>query len=132
MPRHIGFDVDPELVRLIVILRKFYNVSTNNKIIPYIILLAVTDIASLSESTKWTEQQKAAWQECKKATDELGQAIALCAAKDVLAERKPDDTMSLAELSLLTREKLVAIAKGKHISTTGLRKSGIIRRLKDV
>lgn len=127
MGKGYRFVLDSELMRLVVVLRRFYEFTTNNKLFPLLVMLSVADVASLPENPGWTDQQKAAWEECKKAKVNLGQAIVLRTAEDVLADRNP----TAHTLYQMSKKQLVKMANRQGISPEGLRKSGIIRKLID-
>lgn len=135
--KQISFKTDAELIRLITVLRKFFGVSTNNKILPQIVLLAIADVAILPEDESWTPQQKASWRECKLAANEFQQSLMLVAAERVLEKKKPNDKMSLEELSgetiaeLLPRKTLVEFAEQLNTNCAGLHRSKIVQRIRD-
>ena len=130
--KRVGFDVDPELVRLVTLLRKFYLVSTNNKILPLLIFFNATDIAHLPESPGWTASQKTAWLECKRIVADTAETFVRHDVKKILKEEIAAIEFSPEELAQLPREKLAAYASARGVAVAGLRKSGILRELKNV
>ena len=120
--KQVRFYVEKELEELLRRLQDFYQIKIQGNLLQYILLLHALDIANLPKDSNWNVMQRRCWLLCQKIKDDMGSAITLRTAKDILAEQKPDDTMSLPELSKLTKEKLVQLAEGKGVSTTGLRK----------
>lgn len=129
--RPIEFAATPDERKAVAALETFYNLKTHANLLRLMLAFSIIDVANQKANGDWTKTQREAFQSCCRMTESFTEAFVLQVTKGVLAEQKPDAKMSLAELSKLTKEKLIAIAEKKHITTTGLRKSGLIRKLKD-
>lgn len=127
--RPLEIQASAEERKMIDALCRFFGLKTRAKILQYMLMYVVLDIANTPENPDWTEQQKDAWLHCRQAANEMRQTVVLTAAKKVLAEQSPDKEMTLIELRKLTKTELCQIAEAKNITTTDLRKSGLIKRI---
>ncbi len=129
--KQLRFYLDAELLELVQRLQDFYQIKIRGSLLQYVLILQALDIANLPKNKNWSAMQRRCWLLCQKIKNDMGSVIARQAAKDVLTKHPATAEMSVHELCQLTKEKLVELAEGKGISTTGLQKSGIIRRLKN-
>ena len=134
----ISFTLDDDESRLLTALETFYKCKTPYKMFTALMMLSVVDIGGLELDKNWNTKQRNIWRKFKRLRKELKELIILQAAKKKLTQKEPDEKMSVEALVLesisefLSREQLVAFAKSKGIDCKGLRKSGIVKRLKNV
>lgn len=111
--RRILFEADPALREMLLELQKFYSFKTRCKLFPYIIFMAVFDVARLKEDKKWTERKRKSWLFCKQAAKDFSQALVLTGAEQVLAEQPKNTKMTVSQLAKKTNKKLKDLEKNR-------------------
>jgi len=113
LQQRILFEADPELRKMLLELQKFYLFRTRNKVFPYIILMAVFDVARLKEDKKWTKRQRESFLFCKKAAEDFQKALVITAAKKVLAKQPKNAKMSVPALMRKTKKEIKNVGHPK-------------------
>jgi hypothetical protein len=116
--KRILFEADPTLRKMLLELQKFYLFKTRNRLFPYIILMAVFDIAALKENKKWTKRQHESWLYCRSVAESFDKSLFLVSAKRVLnraKKEKPNSKMTLKQLSTKAKKELknINVSKSK-------------------
>ncbi|MBA7652751.1 hypothetical protein ES703_60590 [subsurface metagenome] len=130
--RPIEFEATPDERKAVAALKAFYGLKTHASLLRLMLAFSIIDVAAEKANGDWTEEQREAFQLCSRMTTSFSEAVILQVTKGVLSKQPADKKMTLAELSQLSKKKLIEIAEAKSIATTGLRKSGLAKRIHQV
>ena len=103
--RRVNFDADPETVKLIGVLQKYYKIKMQSRLMHNLIVHAVLDVGSELEPTKLTREQTKAFLYCQKIAKELRSKLAVRGVLDMVCHTPEKEWSPLLKLLVVEIKK---------------------------